>query len=118
MYLYIYFPFEGASYDTYNYVERNLNLYSTPSIPESVSWSAGNEDFVPPAISADWYGGEVGATVIGGPPEEVAEPEPEPAAEVTPEPVPEETPAEPVPETPADGGGEPAPENPGEGGGA
>ena len=77
MYLYIYFPFAGASYDTYNYVQRNLDLYSTASIPEAVSWAANDEDFVPPAISADWYGGEVGATVIGGPPAEIEETVPE-----------------------------------------
>lgn len=111
MYLYVYFPFDGASIDTYNYVERNLNLYSTAGVPSSVAWSSDQSAYEPPAISAEWYAGEVGATVIGGPPEEPAA-EPEPV--YTEEPVAEEPAAvEPEPENPE----EPAePANPGEGG--
>lgn len=102
MFLYIYNPFSGAAQDTNTYVTRNINLYSQASIPEKVSWSADSEDYEPPVISYDWYDGEVGATVIGGPPEDV-----EPAFEdptewpvndqpvYTPEPVDKE-PVEPV----------------------
>lgn len=117
MYLYVYFPFEGASIDTNAYVQRNLNLYSIASNPTSVSWGADQTDYEPPAISADWYAGEVGATVIGGPPEEAVNPETEvPEQEINPvdgETGDIETPADPeVPETPEDpGNGEnPTPE--------
>ncbi len=111
MYLYIYNPFNGASVDTYNYVERNLNLYSTAGVPESVSWGADQADYEPDPISYEWYDGEVGATVIGGPPEpeptyvpeETAEPEPAEVPVEVPEPV--EEPVEPEPtEAPVDDG--------------
>jgi hypothetical protein len=113
MYLYVYFPFDGASVDTYNYVQNNIDLYATASVPTDVSWSAASAEYVPPAISADWYDGEVGATVIGGPPveEEVTEPEETPVPES--QPAVEETPVpEPVPEEPVVTE-EPAPEEPG-----
>ncbi len=117
MYLYVYFPFDGASIDTYNYVARNTNLWTMAGIPQDVSWSAAAPAFEPPAISAEWYAGEVGATVIGGPPEPTPEAtteaaEPAPVEEVPAEPAPaEEVPAEPAPaeETPAEQPAEPAP---------
>ena len=96
MYLYVYFPFDGASVDTYNYVQRNINLYTMAGLPNEVSWSAAAADYVPDPISYDWYDGEVGSTVIGGPPVETYVPDPT----VTPE-TPAEVPAETVvPEEP------------------
>ena len=120
MYLYIWNVFNGACIDTANYVERNLNMATYPETPVTVSWSASDEDYEPDAISADWYNGEVGPTVIGGP---TPAPEPEtpevveqPTEEQTIAPEPTEAPAEPEPTT------EPEPEPPvdeggGEGGG-
>lgn len=118
MYLYIYNVFNGACVDTANYVERNLNLAVYPEAPADVVWKASDEDFEPDAVSYDWYDGEVGATVIGGPtpaPEsegyevieqpgddQVIVPEPTEAPE-EPEPTVEPEPTEPPVD---DGGGE------------
>ena len=99
MYLYVYFPFNGACVDTKAVVDRNTNLNYTASIPPTVYWNAA-ETYEAPPISYDWYNGEAGATVIGGPP---AEPEPTEAPsdetpEITenPEAGGEEIPADPV----------------------
>ena len=76
MYLYIYKIFNGSVMDTYDYVMRNLDMSSGYDTPAAVNWSAGNEEFVKPAISYDYYG-EGGETTIGGPTETYTPTEPE-----------------------------------------
>lgn len=113
MYLYVYFPFDGASRDTHAYVQRNIDLYTIAGIPEDVSWSAAAAAYEPPAISYDWYDGEVGATIIGGPPaEETYVPEPTPDEDYVDDS--EITDEEPVDEDPAYD--EPVDQDTGEGG--
>lgn len=65
MYLWTYWLYDGAIQDTYNAVERNITLSSTPSNVGSVSWNA-HDTYTAPAISDDYYP-ESGESVIGGP---------------------------------------------------
>lgn len=52
--LYIYKLYEGSITDTYNAIERNVNLNSAISASVPVSWSAATE-YEAPAISQEYY---------------------------------------------------------------
>ena len=52
--LYTYNLFNGSIRDNTLATERNLNLYSSYSIPGAVNWSAGTT-YTPDSISATWY---------------------------------------------------------------
>ena len=54
MSLYTYNLFNGSIRDNTLATERNLNLYSPYSVPESVNWSS-NTTYVPDPISYEWY---------------------------------------------------------------
>lgn len=54
MSLYTYNLFNGSIRDNTLATERNLNLYSSYSIPGAVNWSAGTT-YTPDPISATWY---------------------------------------------------------------
>ena len=97
MYLYIYLLYNGAISDSYNSIQRNIDMNQTPSLLGSVSWSA-HDTYTPPALSQDEYY-EHRETMIGGPEDSASQQETQP--EVI-EPV-EETPSidsEPIEETP------------------
>ena len=112
MYLYTYMLYNGSISDSYNAIERNITMSTTPSPLGFAGWSA-HDTYTPPAMSQDVYY-EAGETVIGGPGTSEEE---TPAATATPE---ENIPAPTMP--PESTGGEetpteptPAPENPGGG---
>ena len=65
MYLWTYWLYDGAIKDTYDAVERNITLTTTPSAVGSVSWNA-HDTYTAPPISDDYYP-ESGETTIGGP---------------------------------------------------
>lgn len=123
MYLYTYMLYNGSISDSYNAIERNITMSTTPSPLGYAGWSA-HDTYTPPAMSQDVYY-ESGETVIGGPGTSEEE---TPAATATPEeniPAPtmppestggEETPTEPTPAPETPGGGEtggPGTETPG-----
>ncbi len=96
MYLYTYHIFNGSVSANRNAIERNANLYAAYSVPASVSWNASTT-YTPNPVSAEYYGGEVTETVVGGPStttEQETTPEETIAPTVTPEVV------QPTPETP------------------
>ena len=119
MYLWTYWLYNGSISDSYNAIERNINMTQTPSQVGNASWSA-HETYTVPPMSQDYYE-EYGETVIGGPSETTQEtPTYEeqdntqnenvtpPQPEVTPAPTPEipVTPEAPVEPTPGESGGD------------
>lgn len=110
-YLWTYWLYNGSISDTYNAVERNVNMNTTPSQVSNVSWSA-HDTYTPPAMSQDVYA-EYGETTIGGPSqEETTESTPAPEENIpTPTTPPDttggqETPTDPTPAPETPGGGE------------
>lgn len=113
MYLYTYMLYNGSISDSYNAIERNITMSTTPSPLGYAGWSA-HDTYTPPAMSQDVYY-ESGETVIGGPGTSEEE---TPTATAAPEenlPTPttppestggEETPTEPTPAPETPGGGE------------
>mgnify|MGYP004461974745 CR=1 FL=1 len=113
MYLYTYMLYNGSISDSYNAIERNITMSTTPSPLGYAGWSA-HDTYTPPAMSQDVYY-ESGETVIGGPGTSEEE---TPAATAAPEeniPTPttppdttggQETPTDPTPAPETPGGGE------------
>lgn len=103
--LYIYRLYDGSIRDTREAIERNLNLDSPISAPDSVSWSA-SEEYTPPVISQEVYSEQL-ITDSGRPesaPVEQEEVKPQPEQNVTPEPETPQVAPEPQPQP------EPSPE--------
>lgn len=65
MYLWTWWLYNGAITDTYDAVERNITLSTTPSSVGSVSWSA-HDTYTVPALVDDYYP-ESTETTVGGP---------------------------------------------------
>lgn len=110
--LYVYRLYQGSLTDTYNAIERNIDLNSAIGASTPVSWSAATE-YEAPAISQEYYDESTVANVtkedVEGPQETAATtdntgsdatPVPTATPEATPIPEPTATPAEPV-ESPA-----------------
>ena len=107
MSLYTYNLFNGSIRDNTLATERNLNLYSPYSVPESVNWSS-NTTYVPDPISYEWYTETMIPNVDPPAQEEPAVEEPPvvvepPVVEETPPVVEEVPPTEEVPQEPAGG---------------
>ena len=109
MYLYTYWLYNGSISDSYNAIERNIDMDTTPSQVGSASWSA-HDTYTVPAISQDYYD-EGGETTIGGPSAGSSEtPVTDTQEDTTVNPLPSDTTQEPVvtptptpePETPTD----------------
>lgn len=110
MYLWTYWLYNGAISDTYNAVERNITMSTTPAKVGNASWNA-HDTYTVPAISQDYYA-EYGETTIGGPSEETSEATPAPEENLPVATTPpdstggEEIPTEPTPAPETPGGGD------------